>query len=125
MVVVDNLYADPDKVRAWALRQEFYTPYEDPAAVRAGTAAPSWWASRPRSPAGCPFKSSRALLDCLERAVGERIDLRHWTAACRTLPDGRPAPAPIGAGGAGAGGPAPGAAYGTAVSTSSPPTGSS
>jgi hypothetical protein len=92
MVVVDNLYADPDKVRAWALGQEFYTPYEDPAAVRAGTAIPTWWASRSRPAADCPFKSSGALLDRLERAVGERIDMRHWTAGYPTLPDGRPAP---------------------------------
>lgn len=91
MVVVDNLYAHPEQVRAWALQQQFYTPYEDPGAVRAGAVAPTWWASRSRPAADCPFRSSPALLDCLERAVGERIDREHWTADYPTLPDGRPA----------------------------------
>jgi hypothetical protein len=91
MVAIDNLYADPELVRAWALRQEYYTPYEDPGAVRDGSVAATWWASRSRPVADCPFKSSKALLDCLERAVGERIDRQHWAAEYPTLPDGRPA----------------------------------
>ena len=80
IVVVDDFYRDPCAVRAHALRQSFYPPYEDEDDVRAGRARATWWATRFRDADCCPVKGSAALIDALERATGEPIDLAHWRA---------------------------------------------
>jgi hypothetical protein len=80
VIVVENFYEDPENVREYALRQEFYTPYEDEADLRAGRRSITWWASRFRSAEECPFKSSRALIEAMSEAVGEPIDTGHWRA---------------------------------------------
>jgi hypothetical protein len=80
IVVVEGIYADPLAVRAYALRQPYYTPYEDEEDVRRGNCRASWWAARFRNYSQCPFKSSQRLLAALEQAVGEPIDLEHWRA---------------------------------------------
>lgn len=78
IVVVERFYRRPDAVRAYALGQPFYLPYESERAVRAGRQRATWWASRFREADDCPFKSSRTLIAALEHAVGESIDKRHW-----------------------------------------------
>lgn len=80
IIVLDDFYQDGHAVRNYALRQSYYTPYEDEEAVRVGRQRPSWWASRFRPADECPFKSSRSLVDALEHATGETIDMEHWRA---------------------------------------------
>jgi len=89
IAVIENFYSDPFKVRAYALSQPFYTPYESREALESGV-RPTWWASRFRAPSDCPFKSSRALRRALERAVGERIALAHWNARFEVDGEGMP-----------------------------------
>jgi hypothetical protein len=99
IVVIDDFYSDPDAVRKLALTLPFYTPYENLAAVRAGTARATWWASRFAEADRCPFKSSAPLIAALEYATGETIDIDHWTASFPVDADSKPlrplrAPAP-------------------------------
>jgi hypothetical protein len=92
IVVLENFYADPDAVRDYALRQDFYPPYEDPEAVRAGRATATWWASCFRAAESCPFKSSARLVSALEAAVGEPIDMEHWRGSFPVDAHSRPVP---------------------------------
>jgi hypothetical protein len=78
IIVMENFYEDPKSVREYALLQQFYSPYEDEADVRAGRRSATWWASRFKLADECPFKSSHALIEALCQAVGEPIDLGHW-----------------------------------------------
>jgi hypothetical protein len=93
IVVIDDFYADPHAVRAYALQQPYYLPYEHEADVQSGRARPTWWATRFRAADDCPFKSSRTLMGALEAAVNERIDVAQWRApfpvdeASKPLPD--------------------------------------
>jgi hypothetical protein len=80
IVVIDDFYTDPMAVRNYALRQSYYTPYEDEKEVRAGHVTATWWATRFRDASQCRFKSSNILMEALERAVGEPIDREHWRA---------------------------------------------
>lgn len=80
MVVVENFYEDPDAVRNYALKQQYYTPYEDQRAVDEGRARPTWWASGFRRHEDCSIKSSKVLISTLEYATGERVDMAHWCA---------------------------------------------
>jgi hypothetical protein len=90
IVVVENFYADAEAVRAYALRQGYYTPYEDDEDVRSGRVQATWWASSFREPDECPFKSSDGLITALEHAVGERIDRDHWRASFPLDEDSKP-----------------------------------
>ena len=81
IVVIENFYADAHAIRAYALRQHFYTPYQDEQDVDSGRVRATWWASAFREADECPFKSSQRLIEALERAVGEPIDLEHWRAS--------------------------------------------
>lgn len=90
IIVVDNFYLDPHAVRRYALTQDYYVPFERPADLDAGRVRPTWWATKFRSAAQCPFKSSPALLAALEAAVGEPIDREHWDAHFPVGPDSRP-----------------------------------
>ena len=92
IVVVDGFYADPDAVRAYALRQEYYFPYEPEADLRSGRRHVTWMASAFRLPADCPFKSSPELVAALEAITGERIDLDHWRLPFPTDEEGKPRP---------------------------------
>jgi hypothetical protein len=94
IVVLEGFYRDPHAVREYALETAYYTPYEDPAAVDAGRARATWWASRFRRPADCPFKSSRPLLQALEDAVGAPIDMEHWNAPHPVDRDSKPVVTP-------------------------------
>lgn len=80
IVIVEGFYKDAHAVRNYALRQEYYTPYEDGEAVRNGRVRATWLASCFRRFDECPFKSSKSLIDALESAVEERIDMEHWQA---------------------------------------------
>jgi len=92
IVVLDGFYRDPDAVRAYALRQDFYLPYETDAEVADGRKRPTWWASVFQDAKTCPFKASAALRDVLERAVGEPLDTGHWEAGFPVDASGRPLP---------------------------------
>lgn len=92
IIVVDNFYADPWSVRNYALKLDYYYPYEQDDAVAAGDVNPTWMASRFRSADECPFKSSIALVGALEELTGELIDENHWNADFPTMPDGKPSP---------------------------------
>lgn len=99
IVTIDGFYRTPAAVRRYALRQRYYLPYESDADVRSGRVRPTWWASAFRAADRCPFKSSPALLNALQSAVGERIDLEHWRAEFPVDDESRPiasarAPAP-------------------------------
>lgn len=91
IVIVDDFYGDPDRVRRYALEQDYYTPYEDTTEVRSGRARPTWWASKFRLAADCPLKGSAQLLQALETAVGEQIDRDHWCAPFPVDADSKPA----------------------------------
>lgn len=78
VIVVENFYEDPGSVRDYALRQEFYTPYEDQEDIQAERSAVTWWASRFKSYDKCPFKSSASLMSALSESVGEELDVDHW-----------------------------------------------
>jgi hypothetical protein len=91
--VVEGFYRDAQAVRNYALRQPYYTPYQDLDAVESGVEQAKWWASWFRLFDECPFKSSNLLIDALEQAVGEMIDMEHWRAPFPV--DARSKPLPI------------------------------
>ena len=78
IIIIEGFYQDPLAIRNYALRQRYYTPYEDEDAVRSGKVRPTWWATRFQDVDECAFKSSEALVQVLENAVGESIDMEHW-----------------------------------------------
>lgn len=80
IIVIDNFYHDPYAIRNYALKQSYYTPYQDEEAVYAGRVRATWWASRFRRYEDCPFKSSKRFINALENAVGEPIDMNDWCA---------------------------------------------
>ncbi len=80
IVVIENFLDDPGDVRRFALAQRYYLPYEDEAAVECRQQTATWWSSWYRNYRDCPFKSSLALINRLEDAVGESIDMDHWNA---------------------------------------------
>jgi LPS sulfotransferase NodH len=88
-IVVENFYADPQAVREYALKQQYYAPYESRRQLADGVTR-SWLASRFKPAEQCPFKSSEQLLDRLEDIIGEDIDRRHWVAQFPTDADGYP-----------------------------------
>jgi LPS sulfotransferase NodH len=90
VIIVDNFYADPQAVRAYALRQEYYYPYERDIDVRSGRRRASWMSSRFKSAGACPFKSSSALIAALEAVTGDTIDLEHWRSDFPTDAEGKP-----------------------------------
>ncbi|HXT70752.1 MAG TPA: hypothetical protein VN700_13400 [Vicinamibacterales bacterium] len=94
IIVIEDFYADADAVRNYALRQRFYTPYEDEDAVRAGRVRATWWASAFRPFEDCPFKSSTSLVAALEAATGEAIDAAHWRARFPVDASSKPRPSP-------------------------------
>ncbi len=81
IVVIENFYADPHRIRQFALAQDYYTPYEASSDIGSGRVQATWWASKFKLPVECPFKGSEELIHVLELAVGEQIDRDHWSAS--------------------------------------------
>jgi hypothetical protein len=92
IVVIEGLYRDGQAVRNYALRQRYYTPYQDSEVVRSGQERPNWLASSFRRFEECPFKSSQRLIEALEYAVDERIDMEHWRAPFPVDAESNPLP---------------------------------
>ena len=92
IVVANNFYADPERVRDYALGLSYYFPYVAEADVVAGRVRPAWLSSRFLPASECSFKSSAELIARLEELTGESIDLDHWRADFPTDAEGKPAP---------------------------------
>jgi hypothetical protein len=92
VIIVDDFYADPWTVRDYALKVDYYYPYESEQDVVDGRQRPTWMASRFRPAAECPFKRCGELIAALEELTGERIDLDQWNADFPVEADGNPSP---------------------------------
>src|SRR3974377_849412 len=92
IVVIEDFYDNAQAVRDYALCQRYYTPYEDEEAVRAGNVRPTWWATRFKNASDCPFKSSVRLIEAIERAVGETVDMEVWRAPFPVAANSKPVP---------------------------------
>jgi hypothetical protein len=92
IIVLEELYQDALAVRNYALKQSYYLPYEDKTDVQSGHQRASWWATRFKSCDKCPFKSSKWLINALEQAVGETIDMAHWRAPFPVDTSSKPLP---------------------------------
>lgn len=71
IIIVENFYQDPLKVREYALNElknNSYLPY--------GT--PTWYCSPLKEWNECPFKSSDSLINSLNEITSEEIDLDSW-----------------------------------------------
>jgi len=79
VVIVNDFYKSPDRVRAYALSRRYYYPYQSRADVEAGREPPLWQSTYFTPASQCPFKSSAALMARLEALTGETIDRVHWT----------------------------------------------
>src|SRR4051812_8547801 len=90
LIVIDNFYQDPMKVRAYALQQRYYYPYQRIDQIVQG-ARPKWLASCFREAADCPFKSSEPLIEALSEATRETVDREHWALSFPTDAEGRAA----------------------------------
>lgn len=91
LVVVEDFYADPDAVRAYALAQRYYHPYQRDADVERGE-RPRWLSSWFRQAGDCPFKSSTPLVARLEALTGDTIDLEHWRLPFPLTAEGKASP---------------------------------
>jgi LPS sulfotransferase NodH len=92
IVVVDNFYSNPSAVREYALKQEYYYPYQSEAEVRRGQRPFTWLASRFKPASTCPFKSSLELIGRLEYLTGDCIDFDHWNLDFPVDSEGKPIP---------------------------------
>lgn len=92
VIIVDEFYADPESVRNYALKLDYYYPYESTEAVEVGRERATWMASRFRLSRDCPFKSSAQLISALEELTGEQIDIAHWNADFPVTDDGKADP---------------------------------
>jgi hypothetical protein len=80
VITIDEFYEKIGTVRRYALRQQYYTPYETASDLKAKRRLPTWWATGFKSSLECPFKSSLPLRTALESIVDEQIDMAHWAA---------------------------------------------
>jgi hypothetical protein len=92
VIIVDHFYDDWRGVLEFALKQEYYFPYESNADVESGRRRASWLTSRFKPASDCPFKSSVELIRRLEEITGEQVDLDHWNRIYPTDSEGKPAP---------------------------------
>lgn len=90
VIIVDSFYANSEAVRDYALKQEFYFPYQSQADVVTGRQQVTWMTSRFKSATECPFKSSTHILERLEYLTGDCIDLRHWNLDFPLTDEGKP-----------------------------------
>jgi hypothetical protein len=89
-VTITDFYEKPAALRAYALKQTYYTPYEASDEIAAGRKRPTWWATQFKAYESCPLKSDRRLIGALEFAVGEKIDMDHWRGSYPVDQDNRP-----------------------------------
>jgi hypothetical protein len=71
IIIVENFYEDPLKVREYALNElknNYYAPYGNS----------TWYASKFKEWNECPFKSSEFLINRLNDITNEEIDLDFW-----------------------------------------------
>jgi hypothetical protein len=71
IIIVENFYKDPYKVRNYALNElknNYYLPYGNN----------TWKATTTKRANECPFKSSASLIYNLNKITGEEIDLDAW-----------------------------------------------
>lgn len=71
IIIVENFYSDPYKVREYALKElksNSYLPYGND----------SWKTTAFKKWNDCPFKSSKSLTDRLSDIINEEIDLDAW-----------------------------------------------
>jgi hypothetical protein len=92
ILAVDGFYADAMAVRAYALRQRYYCPYQPNSDVLSGRAAVKWVASWFREFDRCPFKSSRSLVARLSDITGDEVDLEHWRLSFPITDEGKASP---------------------------------
>jgi LPS sulfotransferase NodH len=92
VLVASNFYSDPVAVREYALRQEYFLPYQSQSAVDSGRQQPTWLTSRFKASGGCPFKSCEKLIRRLEELTGEPIDRDYWFADFPADVEGKPVP---------------------------------
>ena len=90
IIIVDEFYADPESVRNYALKLNYYYPYESGDDIQSGRKRATWMASRFLAAQDCPFKSSAQLIATLEGLTGETIDMAYWNADFPVAPDGKP-----------------------------------
>ncbi|GEM_PF-1684915 len=90
LIIADGFYKDPQTVRNFALRAQYYYPYESEEAIKAGQVKASWMSSRFTEARDCPFKSSEQLIRKLEYLTAEKIDLVHWNLGFPTNSEGKP-----------------------------------
>lgn len=75
IIIVENFYEDPFKVREYALNElknNSYLPYNLPSHL------PQWKATKTKKWEECPFKSSELLIKNLEKIINEKIDIEMW-----------------------------------------------
>jgi len=71
IIVIDNFYSDPFKVREYALNElknNSYFPYGNQ----------EWKATKTKKYNNCPFKNSTSLINNLEEIINEKIDIENW-----------------------------------------------
>lgn len=90
IIVIERFYRDAQAVRNYGLHEPYYAPYQNEAAVRSGRERASWWASHFRPYDSSPFKTSAWLVEALESATGEKIDMEHWRAPFPVDEDSHP-----------------------------------
>jgi hypothetical protein len=79
IIIVENFYQDPYKVREYALKElknNSYNPYDYLGLENV------WKATRTKSFNECPFKSSASLITALNDITGEEINLNAWALDC-------------------------------------------
>jgi hypothetical protein len=91
VIVVEEFYADPDAIVRYARGLDYVHPYQQPGTEKEGNRI-TWRASRYRPSKDCPFKSSSALIERLERLTGESIDREAWDLEFPVDANGYPAP---------------------------------
>lgn len=78
IIIVNDFYENPDKVREYALSQRYYYPFINAVEPATGKVNPVWETSYFKEAADCPFKSSKKIIQKLEEITGETIDIEHW-----------------------------------------------
>ena len=91
LVIADDFYEDPQSVRNFALRAQYYYPYESEEAIKAGRVKASWMSSQFANAHNLPFQVFRAVNS--ETGIylaAKKIDLAHWNLGFPTNSEGKP-----------------------------------
>jgi hypothetical protein len=78
VIIANQFYRNPDQIRAYALSEPYYYPYQKCTVVESGTEPPLWQSTYFKPAYQCVFKSSAALIARLEQLTQETIDMAHW-----------------------------------------------